>query len=378
MKSTRAIVMAAGLSIGLGLTGAARAQSGAELTPAAQARGFQLSTFISDIPLINRPVGIAFREDGQVLVSDYGGAIRLYPSHADAWTFADGVQIAYHGYEGAYDFAQYQAGRGYRTFMSQPQLDRVVEITPDGVIEGAMFTDLTWPASLAEAPAGLRGPSEGHLLIACADGIYDLDPRERSIVRRLTEDVVHGLQFSRDGATVLAALDDRIRGYDLATGQVIFDTFDSGPIEGDVRDVVQGVGGLAGNLYVGTLSGDLWEISQADPAQRTLLVTGGSASFFMTPDSAAPGPDSGLVYPSLLICRGDEVLRLSLREAGFFSPFGPYCAADMDRDGLVDFSDYLIFLNAYEGQEPTADLDGDGLVDFTDYLSFLDSYSLGC
>ncbi len=110
MKSTRAIVMAAGLSIGLGLAGTALGHTGAELTPAAQARGFQLSTFISDIPLMNRPSGIAFREDGQVLVSDYGGALRLYPSHADAWTFTDGVQIAYFGYEGAFDFAQYQAG----------------------------------------------------------------------------------------------------------------------------------------------------------------------------------------------------------------------------------------------------------------------------
>ncbi len=262
--------------------------------------------------------------------------------------------------------------------MSQPQYDRVVEVTPDGVIEGAEFTDLPWPASLAEAPAGVHGPEQGHLLIACADGIYDLDPAAESVVRRVTEDVVHGVQYSRDGLMAYAALADRIRGYDLATGQVIFDTIDAGPIEGDARDVVQGVGALAGNLYVGTLSGDLWEISLADPAQRTLLLTGGSASFFMTPDPAAPGPDSGRVYPSLLICRGDEILRLSLREAGFFSPFGPYCAADMDRDGLVDFSDYLNFLNAYDAQEPAADLNDDGLIDFVDYLAFLDSYSLGC
>jgi len=377
MQSTRAIVLAAGLSMGLGAV-TAFGEGPATLTPEAEARGFFLSTYIRDIDWLHRPMGIAFREDGQVLVTDYGGAIRLFPSHADAYTFADGVQIAFHEYEGAYDLAQFQAEPGYRFFMSQPQQDRVVEITADGVIDGAVYTDLPWPASLAEVPAGIRGPMAGHLLVACADGIYDINPTQRAVVRRLCGDQVFGMQVTRDGAGLLAAAEESVRMYDLATGDVLLDTISGGPIEGSVRDVVQGVGGLAGNMYVSTLSGELWEISLSDPGQRTLLVTGGAAAFFLTPDPLAPGVDSGLNLPSLLICRADEILRLSLRDSGFFSPFGRYCTGDMDRDGLVDFSDYLNFINAYEAQEPAADINGDGLIDFTDYLAFLDSYSLGC
>lgn len=54
------------------------------------------------------------------------------------------------------------------------------------------------------------------------------------------------------------------------------------------------------------------------------------------------------------------------------------CPADLDRDGVVDFTDYLAFLNAFDAQEPAADLDGDGIVDFSDYLLFLTAYDSGC
>lgn len=375
MLSTRAVVLAAGLSIGLGGTAFGQA---AGLTPEAEARGFFLSTYVGGFTQYHRPASIAFAEDGAVIVSEYGGALLRFPNHADGHAAADGVPIAFHDYEGAYDFAQYQSGRGYRTFMSQPQLDRVVEITPDGVIEGAIFDRLPWAASMAEVPAGVRGPTAGRLLVACADGIYDIDPAQRSIGSRFSQDLVYGMQVTRDGTGLLAALPDSIRLYDLGTGAVVFDTLPSGPIAGDVRDVVQGMGGLAGQLYVSTIAGDVWEISLSDPGQRTLLISGGGPCFSMTPDPAAPGTDAGLDLPSLLICRMDEIVRLSLRDSGFFSPFGPYCPADTDRDGLVDFSDYLGFLNAYESQEPSADLDGDGIVDFIDYLAFVDAYSIGC
>lgn len=54
------------------------------------------------------------------------------------------------------------------------------------------------------------------------------------------------------------------------------------------------------------------------------------------------------------------------------------CRADLNGDGLVDFTDYLAFLNLYEAQDPRADFNGDGLVDFADYLAFLNLYDAGC
>ncbi|MCC6678096.1 MAG: hypothetical protein IT436_13225 [Phycisphaerales bacterium] len=54
------------------------------------------------------------------------------------------------------------------------------------------------------------------------------------------------------------------------------------------------------------------------------------------------------------------------------------CLADLAADGLVDFSDYLEFLNLYEVQDPRIDFNQDGLVDFGDYLEFLNHYDAGC
>ncbi|MCC6678062.1 MAG: immunoglobulin domain-containing protein [Phycisphaerales bacterium] len=54
------------------------------------------------------------------------------------------------------------------------------------------------------------------------------------------------------------------------------------------------------------------------------------------------------------------------------------CRADLDRDGTVDFADYLAFLSGFDAQDPEADLTLDGIVDFADYLDFLNAYEEGC
>jgi len=62
----------------------------------------------------------------------------------------------------------------------------------------------------------------------------------------------------------------------------------------------------------------------------------------------------------------------------FYNQLAPPCAADLNGDGLVDFSDYLQFLNFYDVADPRADLNFDGEVDFADYLEFLNLYDGGC
>ncbi|MCC6675857.1 MAG: hypothetical protein IT436_01815 [Phycisphaerales bacterium] len=54
------------------------------------------------------------------------------------------------------------------------------------------------------------------------------------------------------------------------------------------------------------------------------------------------------------------------------------CLADLNGDGLVDFADYLEFLNLYDAGDPRVDFNQDGLVDFSDYLEFLNLYDAGC
>ncbi len=52
----------------------------------------------------------------------------------------------------------------------------------------------------------------------------------------------------------------------------------------------------------------------------------------------------------------------------------PCDAIDYNDDDIIDFGDYLDFLNRFDMQDPSADLNHDGLVDFSDYLEFLNLF----
>ena len=45
--------------------------------------------------------------------------------------------------------------------------------------------------------------------------------------------------------------------------------------------------------------------------------------------------------------------------------------ADFDGNGLVDFSDFLVFATAFGGTDPEYDFDASGNVDFPDFLHFV-------
>lgn len=52
--------------------------------------------------------------------------------------------------------------------------------------------------------------------------------------------------------------------------------------------------------------------------------------------------------------------------------------ADFNNDSVVDFFDYLDFVDAYSLNDPISDFNGDSEIDFFDYLDFVDAYSVGC
>jgi hypothetical protein len=56
----------------------------------------------------------------------------------------------------------------------------------------------------------------------------------------------------------------------------------------------------------------------------------------------------------------------------------PGCPGDWNGDGVVDFNDFLAYLNDYNAGLPIADLNGDGIVDFNDFLEFLNRYNTPC
>ncbi len=55
-----------------------------------------------------------------------------------------------------------------------------------------------------------------------------------------------------------------------------------------------------------------------------------------------------------------------------------FCAADFNNDGVIDFFDYLDYVDAFSSGLPSADFNGDTVIDFFDYLDFVDAFSAGC
>ena len=49
-------------------------------------------------------------------------------------------------------------------------------------------------------------------------------------------------------------------------------------------------------------------------------------------------------------------------------------AADFDGDGVVGFSDFFLFAEAFGGSDPRFDLDDSGVVDFADFFLFTESF----
>jgi len=54
------------------------------------------------------------------------------------------------------------------------------------------------------------------------------------------------------------------------------------------------------------------------------------------------------------------------------------CPSDFNDDGVVDFFDYLDFVDSFAANNPAADFNGDSVIDFFDYLDFVDAFSGGC
>lgn len=52
--------------------------------------------------------------------------------------------------------------------------------------------------------------------------------------------------------------------------------------------------------------------------------------------------------------------------------------ADLNQDGLVDFADYLQFLDRYDAGDLVVDFNHDGLIDFGDYLEFINQFDTAC
>lgn len=91
------------------------------------------------------------------------------------------------------------------------------------------------------------------------------------------------------------------------------------------------------------------------------------------PPDAEPGDSTTITFTATAPgTAASETVTMIVRVGEF------ECRADLNGDGIVDFGDYLEFLNLFAAQDPRVDFNGDGVVDFADYLEFLNLYEQGC
>ena len=120
-------------------------------------------------------------------------------------------------------------------------------------------------------------------------------------------------------------------------------------------------GGL--NIGVGIL-GDTWELRGT--TWRQLATTG-----------PAPRVHCALAFDEArnqFVLFGGGGSQGGLRDTWVWTE----CHADFNCDGVVDFFDYLDFVDVFSSSASAADFNGDGTIDFFDYLDFVDQFSTGC
>jgi uncharacterized repeat protein (TIGR01451 family) len=273
-----------------------------QLTPAATAAGFTLSTFATGFPPRPDglgPMGIGFLADGRILVSNIeDGSVRVLPDadNQDASLVSPAPGATY-----GFNHAEGIAEVGGAVYLAQGELGRVVQLNSDGTVL-RVVVHLPNPASLA------ADPYTGHLFVSNYQGaIYDVDPITGAF-QVLTNFHANDLAFDPSTNVLYAAgfldpsFNKHVLGFDVRTRVQVFD---SGAIDpGNSSDLVTGVavgsGLLAGNLFVNTTAGLLVEINLATKVQTPLAVNG------LRGDQVRVDPNTG----TLLVTQSDRILRL--------------------------------------------------------------------
>jgi hypothetical protein len=149
----------------------------------------------------------------------------------------------------------------------------------------------------------------------------------------------------------------------------VWDPDGLGPLPAQL--VAGGIFSTAGGLPVSNIA--RWNGKQWGPLGAG---TNDRVRDLATWDPDGPGPQR-----AQLIATGDFRTAGGL-PAGFLAwwgcPLTPPCPGDWDGDGIVDFNDFLAFLNDFNLQIPRADINQDGAIDFNDLLAFLNFFNTPC
>ena len=101
------------------------------------------------------------------------------------------------------------------------------------------------------------------------------------------------------------------------------------------------------------------------------------AMFTLSPDSsrtitiAFSNATEGEFSGSINILSNDPDREHTLTTTGIVQPLSVEAKSDFNRDGTIDFADFLLLVSAFGSSESKYDIDGNGTVDFTDFLMFV-------
>jgi hypothetical protein len=283
-------------------------RAGMMLTPTAAAAGFKLTTFADGFPFDPAtsagPLGIAFTPSGGVMVTDFPGNVRVFPTDTDGQNAAAIAVAQNFGKSNAVGLAQ----MGGNIYMAQQANNDLVQMNANGTFNSVLISGIPNATGVVAA-----NPINGHLYVSTVldNQIFDVNPftKTKSLFVSAQAD---GLAINATGTILYAALrggnDEHVVGYSLATGALVYD---SGAIPGEVDGIAIGTGNLADNLFVNTNAGTLLQINLST-LTTTTIATGGSRGDFVTAD-----PNG-----TMLLTQTDSVLRLSAPSGGGIGPGG--------------------------------------------------------
>jgi len=255
----------------------APAWSAPALTPAGTTAGFSLSMFANEFPITASPccgpLGIAFPTTGGVMVSDYPGNVRVFPTDADGQSAASIVPGGFYGSGNGVGLAV----TGGVVYMTEQALGSVIQLNNDGSLNQLIVSGIPTATGI------VANPANGHLFVSdcCSgSGIWDVDPIAKTKTQFKTSGTFDGLTITSDGSILYAETGGQIVGYSTSDGSQVFA---SGGIPGGPDGTALGFGSLAGLIFVNTNDGNLFQVDLTTLVQ-TDLVTGGTRGDFVTAD----------------------------------------------------------------------------------------------
>ena len=275
--------------------------AGLTLTAAGIAQGLTLSTFVNGVPSSNTvgPISTAYPSNGNVLMSSYAtGKIIAFSSNADGQSYASGTPSTT-----SYDAPTGMATYNGNTYLVEQGNGHFDQVDANGNLVSTLATGLGSSTGLSIA--------NGFAYISnVSNSIYKVDLSNNAVSTLVSGQTVDGVTLSPDGTVLYGTLVGgpsayHVLGWDAATGAPT--GFDSGYISG-ADGAAAAVGTLAGNIFVNTNNGELYEVDSL--GNQTLVANGGTRGDLVSID-----PTNG----SLLLSQTDSVVRLTLPAGSSFS-----------------------------------------------------------